>query len=214
MTQGILRLARALSIRLALIGALAAPLALASPARAEPRILDFEDVDGNDIKLQNGYGGVNWNNAFRTYDQAAKPFTPHSGTTVAYFNYTDGGMTPGTYYSRSITFDADVLFLGAWFAGDAGNSVQFQFYRDGKLVGGGDSLSIDSTSQFLKGFDFAVDEVRLFGGAGNFVMDDFAYDTELPVSGVPEPASWAMMLGGFGLAGGAIRRRRPVFARA
>jgi len=27
-------------------------------------------------------------------------------------------------------------------------------------------------------------------------------------SGVPEPASWAMMLGGFGLVGGAMRRRR------
>jgi hypothetical protein len=26
--------------------------------------------------------------------------------------------------------------------------------------------------------------------------------------GVPEPAVWAMMLGGFGLAGAAIRRRR------
>ncbi|OAN58106.1 hypothetical protein A7X12_06220 [Sphingomonas sp. TDK1] len=27
-------------------------------------------------------------------------------------------------------------------------------------------------------------------------------------SGVPEPAAWAMMIGGFGLAGGALRRRR------
>jgi hypothetical protein len=26
---------------------------------------------------------------------------------------------------------------------------------------------------------------------------------------VPEPASWALMLGGFGLVGLAIRRRRP-----
>ena len=32
------------------------------------------------------------------------------------------------------------------------------------------------------------------------------------VAGVPEPASWALMLGGFGLVGGAMRRRRVAFA--
>ncbi len=33
-------------------------------------------------------------------------------------------------------------------------------------------------------------------------------------SAVPEPATWAMMITGFGLAGAAIRRRRTVFAAA
>jgi hypothetical protein len=31
-------------------------------------------------------------------------------------------------------------------------------------------------------------------------------------SGVPEPASWAMMLGGFGMVGGAMRSRRRIAA--
>jgi len=30
----------------------------------------------------------------------------------------------------------------------------------------------------------------------------------IPNRGVPEPASWAMMVGGFGLVGGALRSRR------
>lgn len=34
------------------------------------------------------------------------------------------------------------------------------------------------------------------------------YSTGDPTPGVPEPASWAMMLGGFGLVGGALRSRR------
>ena len=34
------------------------------------------------------------------------------------------------------------------------------------------------------------------------------------ISAVPEPAAWAMMIGGFGLAGAAIRRRKPVAALA
>jgi len=33
-------------------------------------------------------------------------------------------------------------------------------------------------------------------------------------AGVPEPASWALMIGGFGLAGGALRRRRRLAAAA
>jgi hypothetical protein len=32
----------------------------------------------------------------------------------------------------------------------------------------------------------------------------------VPVSAVPEPATWAMMLGGFGLLGAATRRRNRV----
>jgi hypothetical protein len=34
------------------------------------------------------------------------------------------------------------------------------------------------------------------------------------IRAVPEPASWAMMIGGFGLAGAAVRRRKPVVATA
>jgi hypothetical protein len=192
------------------MGSLAAALLLASAASAAPTVIDFDDIVGTDIKLPSGYGGVHWGDAFLAYDQAAAPFTPHSGTGAAYFNYVDGGMTAGKYYTKSVTFDADILFQGAWFAGDA-DQVRFAFYRDGVLLGTGDWLFTDGTSKFLKGFDFAVDEIRLTGAAGRFVMDDFAYDI---ATGVPEPASWAMMLGGFGLAGGAIRRRRVTFACA
>lgn len=34
-------------------------------------------------------------------------------------------------------------------------------------------------------------------------------DTVLPTTGVPEPASWALMIIGFGALGAAMRRRRP-----
>ncbi len=39
------------------------------------------------------------------------------------------------------------------------------------------------------------------------VESPVAPETSAPTSTVPEPASWAMMLGGFGLIGGALRRR-------
>ncbi|HEY1124067.1 MAG TPA: PEPxxWA-CTERM sorting domain-containing protein [Sphingobium sp.] len=45
--------------------------------------------------------------------------------------------------------------------------------------------------------------------AGNdFAIDDINLDTKSIVIGVPEPESWALMIAGFGLVGGAMRSRR------
>jgi hypothetical protein len=45
-----------------------------------------------------------------------------------------------------------------------------------------------------------------FGGAANFVgFDDITFGHDSPV--VPEPASWALMIAGFGMVGTALRRR-------
>ncbi len=51
---------------------------------------------------------------------------------------------------------------------------------------------------------------------GFFLFDDNLGDNRggvsLSVAGVPEPASWALMIGGFGLVGAATRRRRTLAA--
>ncbi|UAK24798.1 PEPxxWA-CTERM sorting domain-containing protein [Sphingomonas nostoxanthinifaciens] len=44
------------------------------------------------------------------------------------------------------------------------------------------------------------------------LLDDVSLTNH--VAAVPEPASWAMCVGGFGLLGGALRRRRPVASMA
>jgi hypothetical protein len=48
-----------------------------------------------------------------------------------------------------------------------------------------------------------------FGGVANqIVFDDITFGSDTPGSGViPEPATWAMMIAGFGLVGAALRRR-------
>jgi len=58
-------------------------------------------------------------------------------------------------------------------------------------------------------------EMLLNGETGG----DFAFQTQTGIQtiataagGVPEPASWALMIAGFGLAGAALRRRGGVFA--
>ena len=54
------------------------------------------------------------------------------------------------------------------------------------------------------------------GGTNDFDLDSVAainYIDTTPVGpGVPEPATWAMMILGFGMAGGAMRRRRRMIA--
>ena len=47
--------------------------------------------------------------------------------------------------------------------------------------------------------------LRLYSGQPAFEIDNVAFN-----SAVPEPATWAMMLGGFGLIGAAMRRRKAV----
>jgi len=71
---------------------------------------------------------------------------------------------------------------------DVNGGAQFWGLHDDRTFA---SVSISNTSNDAWG----VDDVS-YGGGG----------------GVPEPAAWALMIGGFGLAGAALRRRRAALA--
>ena len=69
-------------------------------------------------------------------------------------------------------------------------------------------------------YDFALNLVSITtpgSAAGLTVFDPtsgvrFAVTSDAGSGAVPEPASWILMIGGLGLAGAALRRRRPRFA--
>lgn len=134
--------------------------------------------------------------------------------------------------------DAALVFVGSWGVndGDAGSGPLSGQQAAALLFGGnagdylistaGDAVS-DINGQawyLLVGFDDTVlndaqDATDFFGlditayghdatltGAGRFV--NYAFKDDGVTGGVPEPATWALMIGGFGLMGAALRRRR------
>lgn len=69
----------------------------------------------------------------------------------------------------------------------------------------------ETVSEEPAGIDYhEVEEICLTGGApGDYAPVDFAHIPSAPVpAAVPEPATWALMIAGFGLCGAALRARR------
>ncbi|MET0307170.1 MAG: PEPxxWA-CTERM sorting domain-containing protein [Sphingomonas sp.] len=70
--------------------------------------------------------------------------------------------------------------------------------------------TLDFTTNLAAGtHKLSLQATRIFG-PGRGVTSQYFDNVSLNVTPVPEPVSWAMMLGGFGLAGAAMRRRRSV----
>ncbi len=104
---------------------------------------------------------------------------------------------------------------------DSYNSVQFlgENYdftlSGGQLTGGNTNQSWNWASRVNFDFGGAVVNTVILRSSGNsFEVDNFAGMSALagPSGAVPEPATWAMMIIGFGAVGAIIRRRKLVFA--
>lgn len=60
-------------------------------------------------------------------------------------------------------------------------------------------------------FDGVAKSVSFAGVANQIVFDDITFGSDRPgpgPGGVPEPATWAMLIAGFGMVGAAVRRRK------
>jgi hypothetical protein len=150
------------------------------------------------------------------------------GTPAAYngdganFGGAQGSTQYGVVHGQaSIKLSQKVRYLGLWAAAlDGDNTVEllsdgvslgsFQLVSSIGTLGsayfgnpnnGADQNEAFAFVNFLS--DDAFDEVRFIQSGGGFEFDD------VTVGGaVPEPATWGMMVLGFGLAGGALRSRR------
>ena len=110
----------------------------------------------------------------------------------------------GTRGSEALTFNDnfDEIFYPANTAGDFVDSFGLSFFAGATLY------------QFYKNGqgDFAYHEYD--GLTGRLVFSDAVSLTPAAASDVPEPASWLMMIGGFGLIGSTLRRRPRAVSEA
>ena len=102
-----------------------------------------------------------------------------------------------TNIGTGATFNYDLFFPGndnEWQGGSVENSNRLGWLPIGFDAGVDDTYRVDLNVSGLGG---DPQSLTVFAKLGDGAA-----------GAVPEPASWAMMLGGFGLVGGAMRRRK------
>lgn len=175
--------------------ALAAPggVSFPQPAGGAYTFLGDGDVsvtyDGVTFAQSGAYGGAN---LFVIGSQYTNGFPP----VLSSQNY-DGGMS-----NILVSLPAVVDSLTIWFGTFDASPVTF-------TLSNGHSSTLTSTGSGYITFDtFSSNErfdwVRLTTTDGVLNIGSVSYDT----AAVPEPASWMLMIGGFGAIGGVMRRRK------
>jgi hypothetical protein len=217
---------------------LGAALMACSPAMATVVSLDFTNVVnpglGNSTAVNNFYNGgtsghgtsgSNFGAAFssnalviNSYNGCCEPDSAQGKSGILFF--LSGG---------AVTLDYAAGFSNGFSFNYASNSNAFIRVYDG-LGGTGNVLATlnlvtqansncppNATGFYCNwtpiGVTFAgVAKSIDFGGGANFVAyDNITFGSDRP-GAIPEPASWAMLIAGFGLIGAVARRRRAAMA--
>lgn len=165
-------------------------------------VLLYDFTDGNLGVLDPGY--VNTTIQDTTDGNGAQnPFSIPGGN---YLDVLAGGSATITFDQllRSVSFN--------WGSVDAYNTLTIHWSGGDKVVignpGGGNQQNPSNNGVFWAtvGAGESISGLTFASSQNSFEVDDISG------SAVPEPATWAMMIAGFGLAGTALRRRRTVFA--
>ena len=165
------------------------------------------------LVTKNGGEGV-LSGSGTTYTLNLGSFAANSGTQTSTLGVTNG--IPNSTYAELLNgaFTAsaktDFSFAGQSFTGLMGGSNS-----------GGDLLSFNTTGDAAGTYTdvLTFSGYSSFAGESNYDLAPITVDVTVQVTGgggiaaVPEPAAWAMMLVGFGVIGGAMRRRTATDAR-
>jgi hypothetical protein len=173
-------------------------------------VLNTENFNGNSVGAKVGTTDFG---AFTLADNRS-PGTPNDALFRQAANkfqgstYVGGPMYDNSnlkwYSSFSFDFDTPITeFGGEWISGNIGRIF---LTIDGQQI---TSPSLSSTNGYFYGIksDTPFSRVEIRVGSSYLEFDNVTYSAGA-TGAVPEPASWAMMIIGFGATGAALRRRR------
>lgn len=136
-------------------------------------------------------------------------YAVNNGTGVLYNDRNSRLFIESATAGQTFTFGAFDASANAASSPAAGaTALLIQGFLNGNLVAS-NSFAINSTNSLSYSTSLSGTFDRLVfaaNGGGGFQLDN----VNLNAGAVPEPATWAMMIGGFGLAGAAMRRRAKV----
>lgn len=153
-------------------------------------------------------GGFDGNQFYALQSSSSLAQTFHYDGGALELNWLSGGRPYWGCCNGEQTYDVliDDALLGSF---STTNGQAFEQIQKGiSGLNAGDhiltfrGLSTSDNTAFLDGVSLTETQTLQLGPGGN----------NSPAGGVPEPASWAMMLGGFGLVGGMLRTRRRSMA--
>lgn len=209
---------------------LAALAAIAAPAQANLLVNGGFEAPGGIQRSQVQPGlvpGWTYNShgtGFEIYeDQSQDGLAAADGT--HYVSFGHSGATGGELSQTVATIAGHAYRLSLSTAEQQGHDPAQQFYvllttSVGNTYGfyiGNLSGSFSTTIQdfFPNGVSTTVSitDVTQGGGGSNLALDAVSIVDLSPTGGVPEPAVWALLFGGFALTGAAMRRRPASLAR-
>jgi hypothetical protein len=203
------------------LASMAVCAAIASPAAAATTVIDFDDAVApaafsDQTPLTNQYAalgvtfaGVGFPGAevldqdsnFGVGARSGRNFLAHNTytglATEAIFATAISGFE--VFVGSGAGYDGLYWANGYNLAGDLVDAVSIQFAPGN--AGGWTALNLSGAG---------ITRVQFGSSNLNWLADDLSFSTA--GSAVPEPATWAMMITGFGLAGTALRRRRSALA--
>jgi PEP-CTERM motif len=197
----------------------ASAFAFAGHAQAATFAVSLTGNVANFSNSQFNFGGLHFNN----FGLGLSGLDSSNAFTVAQGDEINSTVTLDQLYTISTSIvrtDLLQFFFGTGFSG-AGTQVtsQFDFYNGATLVNSFSTIS--STSNALASFAAVFppnNGAFTFDSFTNHVvidildqpatLDSSSFNYSLVSNAVPEPASWALMIAGFGLVGSAARRRQ------
>ncbi len=178
-------------MRLALIG-IALALVAAVPAAAATYVTDTATFTGLGDTIGSPFDQITLNSVTGTATGSGTYLVNTVDFTVG-LNSNDSHVNTGTF-TNTATVDGNPFSY----------SVPYTI-----SIGGADSITIGGNTLYTNGVKVHFNTLTFSNVGGGTVSGDLTATVS-----VPEPATWAMMVAGFGLVGVGVRRRRPAAVAA